>query len=62
MIQVTLAYVRRTKELCRYEEEAPANERPLVGVLYVSKSRLGGTAPERIVVTIDTTGVAHATD
>ena len=54
-----MAYVRRTKDLCRYEEvstDAP----PLVGVLYVSKTRLGGTAPKQIVVTI--TGGTDATD
>ena len=54
-----MAYVRRTKDLCRYEE-VPADGPLLVGVLYVSKTRLGGTAPKQIVVTI--TGGADATD
>lgn len=58
MISVTMAYVRRTKDLCRYEE---VSDGPLlVGVLYISKTRLGGTAPKHITVTI--TGGADATD
>lgn len=56
-----MVYVRRTKDLCRYEEEV-LDGPVLVGVLYVSKTRLGGTAPKRIKVTIDAIGGADATD
>ena len=52
IVKVNMAYVRRTKDLCRYEEEVETNSTPLIGTLYISKTRLGGTAPKRIVVTI----------
>ena len=58
MIQATLTYVRRTKGLCRYEE-VPSDSGPLVGVLYLAKSRLGEEPPQTITVTI--TGGKDAT-
>ena len=61
MIEATLRYVRRTKDLCRYEEEV-SDGPMLVGVLYLSKTRLGGAAPKQIKVTIEPIGGSDATD
>lgn len=71
-ITIHLTYVRSTKGMCRYiegalvmdEETQTAKEvlvkAPLVGVLYLSKERLGAKPPKSIVVTI--TGGEDAKD
>ena len=58
LVKVPLVYVRRTKGLCRYQEEV---QPPTIGVLYVSQTVLGKPVPQRIVVTIER-GVENATD
>ena len=57
---IPLTYVRSTKGLCRYEENVRDGEAPMLGVVYVSKARLGTKAPKRLTLTLEE--VTDATD
>lgn len=52
-ITITFTFERETKNTIRYAEVVDnADDRPIVGTLYVLKSALGDTPPQSLTVTI----------
>ena len=53
LVEAHLLYVRNSQGLCRYEEVEVTGQPRLVGVLYLSKARLGAKPPKGIRVLVE---------